>query len=183
MTGTAPLLCNNVRKANPLDEYARAMKEITSKKDKTDADHADLARLDFEGGLYIVPGVGPYLPGPNIERCIVDGGSISRKGPSVKRGLFVIDDEAQLIYDGPRDIEGLWEKGFWWTTSARPQRATVQRTRPRFNEWAVEVFGELDPNVLSLVNLRSYLTTAGAMVGIGDYRPRYGRFVATVEEA
>ena len=61
--GTAPLLMHNIRLADPLNPIAKAMKAISSKRKKTDDDLAQLARLEFEGGLYVLPDLGPYLPG------------------------------------------------------------------------------------------------------------------------
>lgn len=183
LEGTAPLLLHNVRLANPLDPIAKAMKEITSKRKKTDDDYERLARLEFEGGLYHLADIGPYLPGANIEKAIHRAAVITRNGTQVTRGLWVLENENPLIYDGPRDIEGLWQAGFWWTTAVKPSgTTTVMRTRPRFRDWLVETTAEVDPGQLNLEVLRQILNDGGTMVGLCDYRPRYGRYVATVEE-
>jgi hypothetical protein len=182
LEGTAPILLHNVRLANPLDAYARAMKEITGKRKKTDEDFERLARIEFEGGLYFAEGVGPYLPGANIEKCVVEGARITKQGKQVERGVFIIENESPLIYDGPRTVEELWKGGYWSTMAVKPQgRSTVMRTRPMFRQWLVETTAELDPGMLNLDGLRAIVHDAGGMVGIGDYRPRYGRFTATVE--
>jgi hypothetical protein len=51
-----------------------------------------------------------------------------------------------------------------------------------FREWRAEAEGILDPNILNLQDLSNIAETAGAVIGLGDWRPRYGRFVATVAE-
>ncbi|HEY1127431.1 MAG TPA: hypothetical protein VGF83_06695, partial [Actinomycetota bacterium] len=56
----------------------------------------------------------------------------------------------------------------------------VMRCRPVFRQWRSAAEGTLDTAVLSLEDLRTIADTAGAMIGIGDYRPRYGRFTAEV---
>jgi hypothetical protein len=184
LTGTAPLLMHNVRLANPLDPFARSMKEITGKRKKTDDDYEQLARLEFEAGLYFVAGSGPIVPGANVEKCIVEGARITKQGKQVERGLFIIDNENPLIYDGPRDVEGLWKAEVFTSIMAvKPQgRSTVMRTRPIFREWIVETTAEVDPGLLNIDSLRAITNDAGSMVGLGDYRPRYGRFVAEVEK-
>src|ERR1700748_2033656 len=60
-TGCTPLVIHNVRLANPLDSYTRAIKAISSKRSKTEDDHAEMMRLEWEGGLYIDSGPGAFL--------------------------------------------------------------------------------------------------------------------------
>ena len=40
---------------------------------KTDEDHIAMRRIEFESSLYLDPEQGPYLPGPNIARALLDG--------------------------------------------------------------------------------------------------------------
>jgi hypothetical protein len=181
LTGTAPLLMHNVRLANPLDPIARAMKETSGKRKKTDEDLERLARLEFEGGLYI-DDAGPYLPGANIEKCIVEGARVTRQGKQVERGLFVTDNEVPLIYDGPRTADGLWaDEAYRSMMSVKIKASRVMRCRPIFRSWIIEANAEMDGAQLNLDTLQSLASDAGAMVGLGDYRPRYGRFTAEVE--
>ena len=58
----------------------------------------------------------------------------------------------------------------------------VTRTRPYFKDWAVDAEGMFDPAVISVDELREIAQTAGTMIGLGDWRPRFGRFEATVEK-
>jgi hypothetical protein len=183
ITGTAPLIVHNIRLANPLDPIAKAMKQISSKRKKTDEDFEALAWLEFEGSFYMAPDVGPVIPGANVEKCIVEGARITKAGKQVERGLFVIDNEAPLLYDGPRDVDGLWAREeFRSVMAVKVGQSRIMRTRPIFKTWALDADAEVDLGLLSLPDLRSILTDAGNMVGLGDYRPRYGRFTALVEE-
>lgn len=180
--GTTPLITHNIRLANPLDPIAKAMKVISAKRKKTEDDHLQLARLEFEGGLYLDPEVGPYVPGANVEKCIVEGGRITKQGKQVERGLFVTDNVVPLIYDGPRTVEALWaDENFRSVMAVKVGQSRVMRTRPIFRGWALDVEAELDPGLLSPESLSAILEDAGSMNGLGDYRPRYGRFTARVE--
>lgn len=182
VTGTAPLLMHNIRLANPLDPIARQMKEISGKRKKTDADHEDLARLEFVGGLYLLDEIGPYVPGVNLEKAIVEGGRITKQGRQVERGLFVTDNEVPLLYRGPRDPEALWaDPSFRSVMAVKVGQARVMRTRPVFREWALEFDAEVDEGLLSVDVLDAITRDAGSMVGIGDYRPRFGRFTSVLE--
>ena len=61
--GHQPLIFHNSQLANPLNKWAKAMKDVTSKRKKTDADLLELQRLEFMGGIYYDEAVGVYLPG------------------------------------------------------------------------------------------------------------------------
>lgn len=180
--GTTPLLMHNARLSNPLDEVAKAMKRVSAKRVKTEDDHEELARLEHLGGLYFDADLGPYLPGQNFERCLVDAARITKAGKKIERGVFVTSDVNPLAYDGPRDVDGLWkDENFRHAASVKVQTSRVTRTRPQFRTWAVEAEGEFDPAVISLDEIREIADTAGRMIGLGDWRPRFGRFTAEVE--
>lgn len=184
ITGTAPMLMHNGRLADPLDPATQALKALTDKRKKTDDDLIDIARAEFLGGLYIDPDVGPYIPGENIERAIVDGAKLTRNGANVKRGLFIETDVNPLVYNGPRTAEAIWEDENFRLTRTVVNPGTsrrVSRTRPIFNGWATEAEGTLDESVLDFRTLAAIVEQAGAYVGLGDWRPRYGRFTAELE--
>ena len=56
------------------------------------------------------------------------------------------------------------------------------RTRPIFEEWAVEVEVGFNPEILNRATLIDWMKTAGELVGIGDWRPQNGRFQVSVVE-
>jgi hypothetical protein len=181
LTGTAALLMHNSRLADPLDSIVKERKKITGKRTKTDEDQEELARLEHAGSLYIDPVAGPYIPGQNVERCLVDAARVTKQGVKVTRGVFISTDTNAIGYKGPRDADGLWkDANFRHMASVKVGQSRVMRCRPIFNSWAVEADGILDPSILDLAELESILTTAGQMIGLGDWRPRYGRFTATL---
>ena len=57
------------------------------------------------------------------------------------------------------------------------------RCRPIFREWVTDAKGMLDPNILDFEELVQIADTAGNLIGLGDWRPRYGRFEAAVRQA
>lgn len=182
-TGTTPLLMHNARLSNPLDEVAKAMKRISSKRTKTEEDHEELARLEHMGGLYFDSDAGPYLPGQNFERCLVDAARITKSGKKIERGVFVETNVNPVAYRGPRTVEGLWkDDNFRHSASVKIGTNRVTRTRPQFRDWTVDAEGVYDPAVINLEELAEIAGTAGRMIGLGDWRPRFGRFEATVEK-
>src|SRR5690606_19184972 len=139
MSGTAALVMQSSRLVDPTDNLTKAIKAITSKKtNKTDDDHAEIARLEFLGGLYHDTDLGPYIPGENIQRCLVDAAKITRQGTHVTRGLFISTDVNPIAYKGPRDIDGLWDdETYRLMADVKVQAARTMRCRPRFPSWAL----------------------------------------------
>jgi hypothetical protein len=181
LTGTAALLMHNSRLSNPLDPATKALKKYTGKRNKTDEDHETIARLEFAGGFYFDPDAGPYIPGENIARCLVDGAKLTKMGVKVTRGVFIATDVNPLSYNGPRDEDKLWEAGYRHMASVKVGTSRTMRCRPYFPEWKVQADGVLDPSVLELDDIAAIADNAGSLIGLGDWRPRFGRFTATVE--
>ena len=184
LEGTGPLLMHNARLSNPLDPAAKAIKKVSGKRNKTDDDHAEMAHLEFIGSLYHDPDAGPYIPADNIWRCLYDAAKKSKRGPKVKEGVLITTDVNPIAgYGGPRDAEKLWaDENFRHFASAKVGQVRVTRCRPMFRTWKVEAEGILDANVLDFAELEQIAETAGSLIGLGDWRPRFGRFTATVEK-
>jgi hypothetical protein len=183
ITGTADLLMHNSRLANPLDPTSKAIKRISGKRNKTDDDYEEMARLEHAGALYIDADTGPYIPGDNIWRCLHIGATKNNLGEKVKPGVFISTDINPVAYTGPRDVAGLWkDENFRLWASVKIGTKRIMRCRPVFRQWRTQADGILDPTQLDFVQLEQIADTAGSIVGLGDWRPRYGRFTATVEQ-
>lgn len=177
MRGTAPLLMHNSRLANPLDPIVKEMQRYTAKRKKTDDDRLEIAHLEFLGGLYVDADLGPYLPGENAWRCLYDAAKKHKLGPRIKEGVVITTDVNPLSYRGPRTGEELWaDENFRHMASVKNQMNRIMRMRPIFRTWAVEVDGVADPNILDWGELDTIVSTASQLIGVGDWRPRYGRF-------
>lgn len=180
--GTAPLLMHNVRLANPLDEYTKAIKLITSKSKKTDADYEEIFRLEHAGGMYYTSAIGPHLPSRMIRASVINGAKMLKLGTAVERTMLVKETHAKLIYDGPRDRDKLYESGHY--TDIRPVSgqgarggSKTMRCRPIFDQWSVTFTLSVDSTIISLDNLRQCVERAGAYHGFGDGRSEgNGRF-------
>lgn len=181
----SPLICHNERLSDPLDPHTRGIAEISGKRKKTEADHLELARREFLGGLYS-NGNGPYLPAWNLLRCIQDGAKRIKRGKDVLRGIHPLIEETDILYDGPRDPDELWKKrdeGFMLRKGVGVTTNRVMRTRPLFKEWKAVLPCEVDPNVFDLDTLRQIAELAGKYDGLGDMRPIHGRSTISVDEA
>jgi hypothetical protein len=183
--GTRPLLLHNERLASPLNPYSRRISEITAVRGRKTEDQLwQIARLEFEGGLYFDAQLGPYVPANMLRKCLITGARLIRAGKKIERGVSITDFMLPIAYDGPRDIEGLWGDGRSPFVDMRPVRvggARVDRCRPIFRDWVIEAEVIADPQMIELDQLAEVGRLAGEMQGLGDYREMYGRFSALIE--
>jgi hypothetical protein len=183
LTGTHTLLMHNSQLADPLNPFTRKLAEATSKRKKTIEDHEEIARREWIGSLYFDPAAGPYIPGENIERCLLDSARLNRLGKSVERGLFITSNINRLEYPGPRDPAVMvGSVDFRHMASVKVGTNRTMRCRPMFREWSVTAVGVLDETQLELKDLKLIADRAGSLIGLGDWRPRFGRFLASVRE-
>ncbi len=185
MQGVSPLLCHNGQTADPRNTYAKAMKAVSSKRKKTDADFDELARLEWLAGIYRSAD-DLVIPDYVIESAMIAGAKKSKRGPQAKCGLF-FTEHALLEFDGKPDainddtLAGMFESGqFTHTIGVRVGMAKVMRTRPVFRNWSCIAMAQYDPDVLNLRDIEEIAADAGKLVGIGDWRPKHGRFFAEV---
>lgn len=191
LTGTAPLLMHNQRLANPMDPYTKAVKEITDdrKRKTTEAGMLEIAHREWLGGMYYDADLGPVMPAMNIEACLHRGATRIKQGKNVKSALMITDPVTPVVYDGPRDLDALWGKGpetspfvhQTTVTSGGMSKSRVVRTRPIFDQWAIEVSGVFDDELLGIETLDTICRLAGSFEGLGDFRPRYGKFTHELE--
>jgi hypothetical protein len=175
ITSVSPLLMHNGQLADPLNSFAQSIAEVTKKRKKTDADHREVGRREFFGSLY-VSGGSPCIPAEMLEATLIKGAMKEKRGPAAKAGLLV-ENNAALEYDGPREPRDLWDdERFRLRVAAKVGTSKVMRTRPRFDQWAADVAVKFLPSLLNAKEVRDFLVTAGEQIGIGDWRPRFGRF-------
>lgn len=137
-----------------------------------------MARLEFFSGLYLGSN-GPVLPSYMIDAVLVAGAKKSKEGQLAKSGVFCTE-HASLEYDGPRAAEELWaDERFRFSAIVRVQNARVARMRPRFETWQATVTLKYEPTTVNVSRIDDWITVAGTLVGLGDWRPQNGRFEAT----
>lgn len=187
--GTRPLLMHNVRLASPMNSYAKHLSALNKAKPssrRTDEDRLEIARVEWEGGLYFDDEVGPFVPASWVFKSILEGARLGRRGQKVEGGLTVVEMIHPLVYRGPRDINGLWgndgDSPHVDFRTVRVGQAKVDRCRPIFSNWAFEAELLVDPSVLDVAELEDIAKIAGQLKGIGDYRQQYGRFDASIEK-
>lgn len=177
LTSSSDLLFHNGQMANPLNKWAKLMKQISSKRAKTDADYEEMAHIEFLASLYMAAD-GPVIPAEVLDAVLVNGAKKSKEGMTAKSGAFCLE-HARLDYDGPRTAEELWaDERFRHVALVRVGQARVARTRPYFTAWSAIVSVNIETTIVNPARVDDWMTIAGTQVGIGDWRPQHGRFQA-----
>lgn len=176
LTSEAPIILHNGELANPLNPLVLQMKKISGKRSKTPADLEQLAKLEFLGSLYVDEELGIVLPAEVIESTLNGGARKFKEGPLAKSGMY-ISSHSKLIFDGPQTPNEMWEDGrFKFQKLVVIQRARILRTRVIFENWSTTIEVNYETSVIDLQMLQKWVITAGQIVGLCDWRPRYGRF-------
>lgn len=180
LTGIAPLMLHNERLANPRDPKTAELKPLISQRKKTPEILDQIAKLEWYAGLYEDKGR-VVVPGDNILAAIKEGARKNKLGKQVQSGVFCDKPNFPLEYDGPKNIDKLWDDGrFFDYRSVKVQQNRTMRARPKFQEWAVRVELAYDPEVISESDLIQSVETAGTMIGLCEKRPSFGRFAVEV---
>jgi hypothetical protein len=177
IVGEAPLLMHSCIGVNPLHPLTLEKKKYTAKRKKTEEDHLKIMDIDFLLGLYWEEGIGPYIPAVSLEACIKEAAKRTKNGKNVTRALQCSPDFMPLQYQGPREKEELLkDMRFRDVRVGKIGQSSVVICRPRFDHWAVDAEISFDTEIFEKEMIFDFLELAGRMVGLCDYRPRYGRF-------
>jgi len=158
ITGTAPLLHHKCNLGT--DEG------VNKKKDEPHD-----GKKEAEKACYWDDDIGCYLPSCHIEASMREAAKNFKNKRSnhkntVLSSVFIDDEKIPL---GTREYD----------IDIRPvniQRNKVLRHRPRFDKWSVEFVATVDEDRMSKDLFYDILVEAGATKGVGDHRPKFGRF-------
>lgn len=174
--GTAPLIPHNGRLADPTYKFSRAMKEISGKRNKTEADLLELARLEWFGALYAEDGK-LVIPAYVIEAGLIAASKKQRQGQLSQAGMFVNKNSLLIYPDMDKTLDELWEMDdYRFSIGVRIQRAKIMRMRPIFNTWETELNMTFEDSIVNKKDVDTWVKICGEQVGLCDWRPRYGRF-------
>lgn len=181
LVGETPLLMSSGEADRESDTYV-AYRTLSKARNKSVEDEARLRELEWYTRLYFDEKLGAYIPGKNIKELLRSAATKWRRGEDVKRSLVIPDYRIPLVYEGPKDPAGLWDKGFRYTAmvaNAGAGSGRVERCRPCFEEWSLETEVAFDPVDLDLKLLQT-IVERSEKYGLGDYRPEFGAFKATL---
>lgn len=179
LEGAAPIVLHNGQLADPLNEWAVELSKISRKKKKTEDDHLAMSRTEWLGGLYTDQDGDVCIPGEMIEAMLKKGAQKNKMGKLAEAGVLV-DDSPKLVYEGSVKADKLetlfGDKRFTLRVGVRIGTSKVMRTRPIFRKWSLAFDVQYLPDVVSASDVRDSLEWASKAIGLGTWRPKYGRF-------
>lgn len=193
-SGIRPLIMHNAAMIDPDNEFVRRKNELQRQMKKLKKDDVDgrekmrreIERVEWRGSLYWAPTMGVYMPGKNIMACIVAGARKLKSGKQAEQAIIPIDDVPVETTVQTKDLDILYnDKDFSLREAVRipPKTGTrVMAVRPKITKWTLRFKIEFDEKVLPTADLIEANTEAGSLIGIGDWRPVFGRFLVNIEE-
>jgi hypothetical protein len=197
INGIGPMLMHNGQTADTLNQFAKAMKKLSGKRNKTDEDHEALSRLEWWAGLYTdkrlsvdaetcevtaQKGTRLVLPAHLLDSCLREGARKIKAGKQISAGV-VVEGDAALTVPGFSVEKASGDDRFLHRCAVRVGTAKIMRTRPILPDWSACFSVCVDVSVCDVELVKQSLENAGRLVGIGDWRPgaprggSYGRFV------
>lgn len=168
---------HSLRGMDRKNKMVQELSELNSKrgKNKTDADIDRINFLSYLLAFYVDEKGEPTIKDIMIEASIFAGAAKSRMKSSFKSAVMV--DKVDFKYSGPRTLEKLYDdSNFVHTAFVKIGNAKIQRIRPIFNQWSASFTVVVDENQVTMSQVKKAIEDAGLMCGIGDWRPKYGRF-------
>jgi hypothetical protein len=188
-TGIRPLVMHSAAMIDPdnpnvrlLNQMQRALKKLKKEDEEgREEQRRKIERVEWEASLYF-DGERLFVPGDNIMRCIQEGARKSKAGKQAESGLLPVDDSViHTTVKGKINLDSLFQdKAFSLRQAVRiPPRtgSRIMKVRPMVpTGWSITFDVEYDEKVLATEALKEAMKDAGTLIGLGDWRPKFGRF-------
>lgn len=129
--------------------------------------------------LYVLPDGTIYQPATHIEGAFIKAAAnfkITGKGKKTYKDLA----KSSIFVEPDAIVHEIQEYAIDKRPVVNPTtRGRVIRARPILNQWALKFRIKVLDDQFPREVVKSVLDYAGSSVGIGDYRPRFGRFMVT----
>lgn len=189
LTGIRPLLMHNAAMIDPDNQSVleiETLKRELKKAKKDDVEGKEKIRRRIEeaewlGSLYYDSKVGLIIPGDNLFACIVSAAKKTKCGKQAEQGIVPIEDAPLSTKCKTTDLAALYknpEFSLRFPVRIPPKTGSrVMKVRPMVpTGWSLTITIEFDETVLPVADLKEALETAGSLIGLGDWRPKFGRF-------
>lgn len=166
--GTADLLFHRWN-CESVDAKAKAAKNSKAKKED-----------DIESYVWRDDKNHLCIPGEYFRQAVIHAAKFKQDPRSPRKSAMDLF-KAGVVTLSPLSSLGKVDWDYLDTRRVTVQRAGINRTRPAMKMgWKVNVdFQILTPEYIDPVLFQDVLNMAGRLVGVGDFRPTYGRFMIT----
>lgn len=184
VVGVSPLILQNGRCANPLDPFAKKMKSLTSKKNKTEDDLHAILETQWEAGLYFDPEIGLYMPSENLYAGFYSAAKKHKLGNKCSAVLFPEALGYPIVTENHQNLSKLRDdQRTRFIKTVVVQRAKTVACRPIFNSWKIDFDLEFERDTWDANEIKTVLQTFSSRIGMGVWRPSspkpgsYGKFI------
>lgn len=134
---------------------------------------------DIAVSLYILPDGKIYQPATHIEGSFIKAAAnfkITGKGKKTYKDLA----KSSIFVEPDAIVHDIQDYGVDKRPVVNPTtKGRVIRARPILNKWSLSFRIKVLDDQFPREVVKNILDYAGSSVGIGDYRPRFGRFMVT----
>lgn len=132
-----------------------------------------------------------YIPLEDAEAVLYKDGKGKISQPAIHFEAAMIKAAANFKFSGKKTYKEPFKAGVFvtpdlihhkndkWEVDLQPavvNRSRIMRSRPRFDNWELDFDVEIIDERITGDTVKRILEEAGKYNGIGDQRPRYGRF-------
>lgn len=181
IVGDSPMMQHHGRLSDPTDPYSVKLKKITAKKNKTESDYEEMAKIEVEASLYWDEKGDVCVPDSWIEGMLTAAAKKRKQGKSFTAAVLCEEPTFKLEYAGK--TKGLTKEQIALDPQFRDRRRcvvsqrAVWRCRPIFKEWALTFSLRILPGAgVTVDDVREALDIGGSVIGLSEYRPKFGRF-------
>lgn len=149
---------------------------MSGKRKKTDADFAEMSRIEWHGALYLNEKGEIFVTPEMVEAGLKEAAKKERKGKAVDKALVCTQTSA-LDIGVKKSLEELWtDPNYKLIIGVKIKGSRVMRTRPRFDKWSFVASIQYDEFVLEERDILSFAKGAT----FGDWRPKFGQVKAEI---
>ena len=175
-------MLHNGQTSDPMNRFSKDIKEISSKRKKTDADFQAMAKLEWFSSLYLSKEGKVIFPSICLDAGLIAASRTFREGKKAQAGLFTTQN-AIVKFDGDNlSMDDLFLRDENRTSMAvRIQQAKIIRTRFSIEEnWKFIWDIAFEDTLLDLDKIVQIVKVCGDQIGLFEMRPRMGRFESEV---
>ncbi len=194
ITGIRPLLMSNPQTVDVTNPYGTNSRRINNllKKARKKEDESMMAQLsqeqkenDFTASAYFDASESKFfIPDTVILACIKESAKAMKKGKDIDRAVQLSESEAYI--SGVPTVKSLSEAykhgAFTFGSPCKiPPRTGALMWKIRCmmpTGWKASFELMFDEEIITGESLRAIVDNAGILVGVGGWRPKFGRFTA-----
>lgn len=184
ISGITPMILHNGRTANPLDSYAKKMKALTSKRNKTEEDIEELLLVQWESGLYWNDEIGLYMPSENLYAAFYKSAKKFKLGVKCSAVSFPEPLGYPILTPNHKNFNALKaDPTNKFVKTVVVQKSKTISCRPIFNVWDLNFELEFETTTIDANEIKTILCAMAQRVGLGVWTPgspkpgTHGKFI------